>query len=97
MMAGLEYSHKLIKDICNAQIDFIEDYKKQFGIPEVIATFNNPDVSLYELVKEFLTEEKLECLYEKGKKEFQKELDKLDIETKEFFREKCLIIESNNN
>lgn len=91
MMAWLEFAHKVIKDICNAQIDYIADYKKQFGIPEVTATFNNPDVSLYEVAKEYLTEEKLECLYEKWKKEFQKELDKLDIETKEFFGEKWLL------
>ncbi|MDP2395820.1 MAG: hypothetical protein Q8S84_09235 [bacterium] len=88
MMSGLEYAHKIIKDLCNAQIDFIDDYSKQFGIPEIVATYNNPDISLYEVSKEFLTEEKLECLYEKGKKEFQKELDNLDKETVEFFREK---------
>lgn len=91
MMSGLEYAHKIIKDLCNAQIDFIDDYSKQFGIPEIVATYNNPDISLYEVSKEFLTEEKLECLYEKGKKEFQKELDNLDKETVEFFREKWLL------
>jgi len=93
MMSGLEYSHKIIKDICIAQIDYIEEYKKIFGIKEVEATYNNPDVSHYELVKEFLTEEKLECLYEKGKKEFQKELDNLDFEIKEFFKEKNLLVD----
>ncbi|MDD2871091.1 MAG: polyribonucleotide nucleotidyltransferase [Candidatus Gracilibacteria bacterium] len=93
MMTGLEYAHKIIKDFCNAQIDYIEDYKKQFGIPEIVATYNNPDVSMYELVREFLTEEKLETLYEKGKKEFQYELNNLDLITKEYFREKGLFVE----
>jgi len=30
MLAGLEFAHNIVKDICNAQIDFIADYKKQF-------------------------------------------------------------------
>ena len=92
MLAGLEFAHKVIKDICNAQLDYIADYKKAFGIPEVEATFNNPDVSLYEVVKEFLTADKLEVLYEKGKKEFQKELDKLDVETRDFLASKWHIV-----
>jgi hypothetical protein len=35
----------------------------------------------------------MEVLYDKGKKEFQKELDKLDIETREFLTEKGHIID----
>ena len=92
MLAGLEFAHNIVKDICNAQIDFIADYKKQFWIPEITATFNNPDISLYETVKEFLTEDKMEVLYDKGKKEFQKELDKLDIEVREFLASKWNIV-----
>jgi polyribonucleotide nucleotidyltransferase len=75
MLLGLKFAHNIVKEICNAQLDFIADYKKQFGIPEITATFNNPNASIYEIVKEFLTDDKLECLYDKGKKEFQKELD----------------------
>ncbi len=93
MLAGLEFAHSIVKDICNAQIDFIADYKEQFWIAEVTATFNKPDESLYDIVKEFLSSEKMEVLYDKGKKEFQKELDKLDIETREFLTEKGHIID----
>jgi polyribonucleotide nucleotidyltransferase len=92
MLAGLEFAHKVVKEICNAQLDFIADYKKEFGIPEIQATFNNPDVSLYEVVKEFLSEDKMEVLYNKGKKEFQKELDKLDVEVRDFLASKGHIV-----
>jgi hypothetical protein len=34
----------------------------------------------------------MEVLYNKGKKEFQKELDKLDVETREFLESKGCII-----
>jgi polyribonucleotide nucleotidyltransferase len=65
MVNALEYSHNIIKEFCNAQLDFIENYKKEFGIKEITPVFNLPDESLYELVKEFLTEEKMEVLYNK--------------------------------
>jgi len=93
MMVGLEFAHNIIKDICKAQIDFTDAYKKSFWIPELQATYNNPDLSLYDTIKEFLTEEKLEVLYEKWKKDFQHELDNLDLETRDFLREAWHIID----
>jgi polyribonucleotide nucleotidyltransferase len=65
MVKALEYSHNIIKEFCNAQLDFVENFKKEFGIKEITPVFNLPDESLYELVKEFLTEEKMEVLYNK--------------------------------
>lgn len=84
MLSALEYAHNLVKDLCNAQLDFIAEYEKQFGeIKKIEATLNNPDVSLYEKVQSYLTEEKLETLYNKGKKDFQHELNTLDEEVTE--------------
>ncbi len=88
MLDALTYAHSLVKDLCNAQLDFLKNYEKQFGkIKKIQATLNNPDLSLQEKVSKFLTEEKLEVLYNKGKKDFQYELDKLDEETKEYLLE----------
>ena len=94
MVSALEKSHEIIKSICNAQLDFVAEYKKVFWIDEVEATYNNPDESLYDLVKEFLTEEKMEVLYNKGKKEFQKSLNSLDEEVKELLLSKWYSFES---
>jgi len=88
MLAALDHAHWLVKDLCNAQLDFIANYEKQFGeIRKIVPTLNNPDVSLYEKVKAYLTEDKLETLYNKGKKDFQKELNSLDEETKKYLLE----------
>lgn len=84
MLEALSYAHGLIQELCKAQLDYIADYEKQFGIKQIEPTFNNPDVSLYEKVQAYLTEEKLEVLYGKGKKEFQHELDTLDELTKQY-------------
>ena len=93
MLKTLAFGHDVIKEICAAQTDFIADFEKQFGIPEFTPTFNNPDVSLYEKVKEFLTIEKLDAIYNKWKKWFQDELDKLDEEVKEFLVAEKLVEE----
>ncbi|MBS9775383.1 polyribonucleotide nucleotidyltransferase [Candidatus Gracilibacteria bacterium] len=88
MLKTLEKSHEIIKKICAFQSDYIEQYREEFGIIEAKVTYNNPDESLLEEVRTFLTEEKLEVLYNKGKHEFQTELDLLNIETEEYLLEK---------
>jgi polyribonucleotide nucleotidyltransferase len=64
MMKSLEFAHKIIKQLCEAQIDYIKEYKDRFGICEVKESYNKPDETLYSNVKEYLTEEKLNSLYE---------------------------------
>lgn len=86
MLSALEYSQTLIRELCEAQTDFLALYEKQFGIEKITPTFNLPNMELYAEVKDFLTLEKLECLYNKWKKEFQAELDNLDKEVIEFLR-----------
>ena len=87
MIKGLDFAFSLIKELCHAQIDYIKDYEKSFGIPEVKLVFNNVDESLYSIVKDFLTENKCEKLYDTWKKEFEKVLNKFDLEIKEYLIE----------
>ena len=85
MLAALEKWHEIVKELCNAQLDFVAAFEKTFGsIEPIIPTLNLPDESLYEKVSEFLSEEKLEILYGKSKKGFQKVLDDLDREVKKY-------------
>jgi polyribonucleotide nucleotidyltransferase len=80
MLKAIEYSHNIIKEICNVQLEFIKEYELHFGeIEKIEPTLNLPDESLYDVVKEFLTEEKMTCLYNKSKVDFQNELDNLDV------------------
>lgn len=97
MVLALEKSHEIIKQICEAQSNFLIDYEKNFGIEETIAYYNTPDISLYDEVKEFLTIEKMEVLYNKWKKEFQKELNNLDLEVRDFLSQKGQIIWNDSN
>ncbi len=90
MMISLEFAHKIIKKICEAQVDFIAEYKERFGICEVKEFYNKPDETLYTSVKEYLTEEKLNALYETWKHEFQEVLNRFDLEVKEYLLDKKL-------
>ena len=91
MVDALAYAHTLVKTLCEAQLDYIAEYKKSFWESEVTPSFNLPDGSLYAEVEKFLTMEKLEVLYNKGKKEFQKALDILDVEVTEYLQENNLV------
>ena len=98
MLKWLEYWHNIIKEICKSQIDFIKDYREQFWISKTEASFNSPDEELYEKVKEFLTIDKLESIYNKWKKEFQEILNNFDKEVKDFLiKEKLLEEDSESN
>jgi len=65
MVKALEYSHNIIKEICEAQNKYIDKYKNLYGIKKIEPTFNKHDETLYSEVSKFLTLEKLECLYNK--------------------------------
>jgi len=85
MLDALSFAHGIVKELCSAQLDFLKAFETQYGkIESIQPSFNNPDTSLYEKVQIFLTDKKLEALYGKWKKDFQKVLDTLDIETKQY-------------
>lgn len=84
MMDGLAFAFEIIQQLCHAQNDFISEYKKQFWIPEIQAYYNLPDETLFDTVAGFLTDEKLECLYGLGKKDFHHVLVQLEKETEEY-------------
>lgn len=92
MMKSLEFAHKIIKQLCEAQIDYIKEYKDRFGICEVKESYNKPDETLYSNVKEYLTEEKLNSLYETWKHEFQEVLNRFDVEVKDFLINEKLVL-----
>lgn len=84
MMSSLKYAHDIIKEFCNAQIDFVKLCETAYGKNTVKEFYNLPDETLYEKVAEFLTEEKLQSLYNVGKKEFQHVLDAMDLEVRDY-------------
>lgn len=91
MVEGLEFAHNLIKELTHAQNDFIAEYRRIHGEVMIKEYYNKPDETLYEKVKEFMTEEKLQVLYNTGKKDFQHGLDVFDEEVKDFLIDNKLV------
>jgi hypothetical protein len=87
MLKTLTRAHEIVKELCSAQLDFMKAFEAQFGIPTPKIVYNLPDETLYDIVSDFLTEAKLEILYNTGKKDFQHGLDTLDIEVKNYLLE----------
>jgi polyribonucleotide nucleotidyltransferase len=78
MVAMLEHAHNVIREVCDAQLDYLEAYSKAYGIKEIDAVYKTYDDFAIAKVEGFLTKERLECLYNKGKKEFAHEVTKLE-------------------
>lgn len=84
MLDILKFAHERIQVLCEAQNDFLHSYQEIYTIIPIPPSFNNPDESMYAQVQEFLSDEKLTCLYYTWKKEFQQKLDMLDSEVQEY-------------
>lgn len=96
MILALEKAHEIIKKLCEAQIDYIEEYRKNFWIAEVKVTYNLINDELFAFIKNYLSDDKMEVLYDKWKKEFQDELEKLNIIVREYLEKNYFKDESDD-
>ena len=78
LMKGFEFAYGLVKQICQAQLDFVADYKKTHEIREFTFDKREPIAGLKEKVVALLSPEVLEPLYFKGKLEFHDQLEELN-------------------
>lgn len=82
MLKAFEYAHSIIKDLCNAQLDFVAVYSAKYPLPasKIILKEAHPD--LYTKIKEVLTADKMQSLYGVSKLEFHDALHHLEEEVK---------------
>lgn len=70
MVRAFEYAHVIIKTLCTAQIDFVEQYKEIHALPSITLTVGETDNTTIQMVNEVVTEEDIRLLYGLGKLEF---------------------------
>ena len=70
MVKAFEYAHGIIRELCTAQKDFVEIYKKVHTLPETTLTIIDTDPEVIEKVKNIVTESEILALYNLGKLEF---------------------------
>ena len=70
MVKAFEYAHGIIKDLCNAQKDFLTEYTRIHTLPATEITVVDTDPEVIEKVKNIVTEDEIKALYNLGKLEF---------------------------
>jgi polyribonucleotide nucleotidyltransferase len=70
MVRAFEYAHSVIKDLCNAQIDFVAEYKKIHALPTTTLTVGEMDAGTIARVRDTVTESDIQAVYGLGKLEF---------------------------
>jgi polyribonucleotide nucleotidyltransferase len=70
MVRAFEYAHTIVKALCNAQLDFLEEYKQIHHLPTTVLTVGEIDTDTQKQVQEIVTEEDIRLVYGLGKLEF---------------------------
>ena len=70
MVRAFEYAHGIIREICNAQLDFLEHYQAFYALPNTTLTIVDTDLSILDQVRSIVMEDEIKSLYGLGKLEF---------------------------
>ncbi|MDD2566080.1 MAG: polyribonucleotide nucleotidyltransferase [Candidatus Gracilibacteria bacterium] len=83
ILKAFEFAHAIIKEICNAQLDFVSNYSKVHPLPAksklVVKSLSK---ELYSKIEGYVTEDKMTPLYYVSKTEFHEEMHNLSEEVK---------------
>ena len=77
MVRAFEYAHAIIKTLCEAQLDFVAEYKKVHTLPTTTLTVVDTDADTVNKVASVVTESDVLALYGLGKIEFHDALHDL--------------------
>lgn len=77
MVRAFEYAHSIIQTLCQAQLDFMAEYKKVHALPETTLTVVDTDAEVLEKVRAIVTEDQIQAVYGLGKLEFHDALHDL--------------------
>lgn len=70
MVRAFEYAHTIVKSLCTAQLDFIEEYRQIHALPTTTLTVGTIDEETQKRVQEIVTEDDIRLVYGLGKLEF---------------------------
>ncbi len=70
MVKAFEFAHSIIREFCDAQKDFLAEYSKVHALPETTLTVIETDEGVLVKVRELISEEQIQSVYNLGKLEF---------------------------
>ncbi len=78
MLQAFSFAAEIIREICEAQLDFVASYKKTHELPVITLTCKVLDETLKNQVYDLVTEERVQRLFNTGKEEFHAQLHALE-------------------
>lgn len=78
MVQAFVYAHGLVRELCQAQREFLKAYQASHPIPEIIFDLKALDTELVSKVEACISEERICPLYRTGKTEFYDRLSELE-------------------
>ena len=85
ILEALQLAHTEIKHLCQVQLDFAAEYKKQNEIPNIELELNLPSEAATKAVESILTDKMLESINGKSKREVKENLHKVETTILEKF------------
>jgi polyribonucleotide nucleotidyltransferase len=70
MVKAFEFAHSIIRELCDAQKDFLAEYSKVHALPETTLTVIETDEGVLAKVRGLISEEQIQSVYNLGKLEF---------------------------
>ena len=78
MVKAFTFAHTLVKELCQAELDFLAIYQKSHALPSLALTLKAHDDALVEKVEALVTKERIAPLFKTGKTEFYDRLGELE-------------------
>jgi len=80
MLEAFDKAFAYIKELCQAQLDFVEVYKKTYELPKVELIVKEKETAMYEKAFAMVSKERMEKLYFIAKKDFEHGLETIEEE-----------------
>ncbi len=78
MLRAFEFAHAAIKELCNAQEDFVRVYLQTHALPSIVLTCKQDNEELKNRIFDIVTDEEIKPLFGTGKMEFHHQLHLLE-------------------
>jgi polyribonucleotide nucleotidyltransferase len=79
MSRAFAFAHGIVREICQAQLDFLTEYQKSYALPVIELTLKEDDEILHDRVAILVTAERTKPLFRTGKTEFYDRLKELEL------------------
>ena len=78
MVKAFEFAHGLVRELCQAQMDYMSTYQAIHAVPDTVLTCKTDNLELQSQIDAIITKERIAPLFNTGKSEFHDALHALE-------------------